>query len=262
VLLEGKTAIVSGAGPGLGRSICWKLAAQGANVVAADLDAAALDAAVAVAGDAAAGGARAVGQETDITDRGRCDALVARAVEEFGGLDIVVNDAYHGGDFSPFEAADLGDWRATADVNIFGTLNVIQAALDPLKASGSGRIVNICTHGVDLIQPTFAAYTSSKAAIAHLTQLLAAELGGYGIRVNAVFPGPIWGGALQGYLDQQAAERGVAPQVLYDEFASKSALKALNQPDDIAYSVVFLASDMARPITGQALYANSGESFH
>ena len=139
---------------------------------------------------------------------------------------------------------------------------MIQAALPALTASGSGRIVNICTHGVDVMQPTFGAYTSSKAAIAHLTQLLAAELGATGIRVNAVFPGPIWGAALQGYLDQDAAARGVDPQVVYDEFSSKSALKSRNMPDDIAGSVVFLASDLARVVTGQAIYANSGESFH
>jgi NAD(P)-dependent dehydrogenase (short-subunit alcohol dehydrogenase family) len=259
MLLEGKTAIVSGVGPGLGRSICVKFAEQGANVVAGDLDAQAVSGTVAAV---EAAGGRATGAATDITDRARCDALVQRAVDEFGALDIVVNDAYHGGDFSLFADADLANWRATSDVNVFGTLNMIQAALSALTATGSGRIVNICTHGVDLIQPTFGAYTSSKAAIAHLTQLLAAELGPTGIRVNAVFPGPIWGDALQGYLDQEAAGRGVAPQVVYDEFASKSALKQRNLPDQIAESVVFLASDMASVITGQALYANSGESFH
>lgn len=259
MLLAGKTALVSGVGAGLGRSICVRFAQQGAVVVAGDLDP------DAVAGTVAAiegVGGRATGAVTDITDRGQCDALVGRAVTDFGGLDIVVNDAYHGGDYSLFADADLGNWRATSDVNVFGTLNMIQASLPALSASGSGRIVNICTHGVDLIQPTFGAYTSSKAAIAHLTQLLAAELGAVGIRVNAVFPGPIWGAALQGYLDQDAAARGLDPQVVYDEFAGKSALKTRNLPDDIADSVVFLASDMARVITGQALYANSGETFH
>jgi NAD(P)-dependent dehydrogenase (short-subunit alcohol dehydrogenase family) len=259
MLLEGKTALVSGVGPGLGRSICVKLAQQGADIVAGDLDADAVSGTVAAV---EAEGRRATSAVTDITNRAQCDALVQRAVTEFGGLDVVVNDAYHGGDFSLFADADLANWRATSDVNMFGTLNMIQAALPALTESGSGRIVNICTHGVDLIQPTFGAYTASKAAIAHLTQLLAAELGPSGIRVNAVFPGPIWGAALQGYLDQDAAARGVEPQVVYDEFASKSALHTLNQPDDIAESVVFLASDMARVITGQALYANSGETFH
>ena len=120
----------------------------------------------------------------------------------------------------------------------------------------------ICTHGVDLIQPSFGAYTSSKAALAHLTKLLAAELGAAGVRVNAVFPGPIWGAALQGYLDAQAAEQGLAPAEFYREWAAKNALNMLTSPDDIAGSVVFLASDLSRPVTGQAIYANAGESFH
>jgi NAD(P)-dependent dehydrogenase (short-subunit alcohol dehydrogenase family) len=259
VLLDGKVAIVSGAGPGLGRSICVRLSAHGARVMIGDRDEQAV--ADSVAAIRAAGG-EASGRVTDITSRTDCDALVRGALDQFGALDILVNDAYHGGDFSTFDRADLAVWRATSDVNVFGTLNMTQAALTALTASGSGRVVMICTHGVDVIQPSFGAYTSSKAALAHLTKLLAAELGPQGIRVNAVFPGPIWGASLRGYLDSQAAERGVAPQVVYDEFASKNALRALIPPEDIADSVVFLASDMARPITGQALYANAGESFH
>jgi NAD(P)-dependent dehydrogenase (short-subunit alcohol dehydrogenase family) len=259
MLLEGKTAIVSGVGPGLGRSICVKFAEQGANVVAGDLDPDAVSGTIAAV---EAAGGRATGAVTDITDRAQCDALVQRALGEFDGLDILVNDAFHGGDYSLFADADLANWRVTSDVNVFGTLNMIQSSLPALTASRAGRVVNICTHGVDVIQPTFGAYTGSKAAIAHLTQLMAAELGPSGIRVNAVFPGPIWGDALQAYLDQDAAARGVDPQVAYDEFTSKSALKQRNLPDSIAESVVFLASDMASVITGQALYANSGESFH
>jgi NAD(P)-dependent dehydrogenase (short-subunit alcohol dehydrogenase family) len=98
--------------------------------------------------------------------------------------------------------------------------------------------------------------------LAHLTKLLALELGAYGIRVNAVFPGPIWGPALQGYLTAQAEQRGVPAQVAFDEFASQNALHYLVPPEEIAASVAFFASDMARPITGQALYVNAGETFH
>lgn len=259
MLLQGKVAIVSGAGAGLGRSICVRLASHGARVMIGDLDERAVAESIAAVQSV---GGQAAGRVTDITDRDDCDALVRGALEEFAALDVLVNDAYHGGDFSTFERADLAVWRATSDVNVFGTLNMTQAALTALTASGSGRVVMICTHGVEVIQPNFGAYTSSKAALAHLTKLLAAELGPQGIRVNAVFPGPIWGTNLRRYLDAQAAERGVAPQVIYDEFASKNALRALIPPEEVADSVVFLASDMARPITGQALYANAGESFH
>ena len=259
MLLDGKVAIVSGAGAGLGRSICVRFASHGARVMIGDLDEQAVSDSITAVQSV---GGQASGRVTDITSRADCDALVHCALDEFGALDVLVNDAYHGGDFATFDAADLEVWRTTSNVNVFGTLNMTQAALAPLTASGSGRVVMICTHGVDVIQPSFGAYTSSKAALAHLTKLLAAELGPQGIRVNAVFPGPIWGANLQGYLDSQANERGVAPQIVYDEFASKNAMRTLVPPEDIADSVVFLASDMARPITGQALYANAGESFH
>jgi NAD(P)-dependent dehydrogenase (short-subunit alcohol dehydrogenase family) len=259
MLLEGKTAVVSGAGPGLGRSICVRFAQEGANVVAADVDDAALADTVAAA---MAAGAKAVGVQNDITDRAQCDAVIARAVEAFGAVDILVNDAYHGGDFSLFEDADLANWRATADVNLFGTLTMTQAALSALKASGSGRVVMICTHGVEVIQPTFGAYAASKAAVAQVTKQLAAELGPSNIRVNAVYPGPIWGVLLRGYLDQEAAAHGMEPQAMYDEFAAKNALNTLLEPDLIAGSVVFLASDLSGAVTGQAIYANAGESFH
>jgi len=259
MLLQGKVALVSGAGPGLGRAICLRFAAEGAKVVVGDVSAPAVSDTIAAV---VASGGEAVGQTTDITDAEQCRALVALGVEQFGGLDVVVNDAYHGGDFQRFEDADLEAWKATAEVNLWGTLSMTKAALAHLKAATEGRIVMICTHGVDLIQPTFGAYTGSKAAVAHLTKLLAAELGCYGIRVNAVFPGPIWGANLQGYLDQQASARGVEPQVVYDEFAALNVLNSRNTPEDIAAAVTFFCSDMARAVTGQALYVNSGETFH
>lgn len=259
MLLQGKVALVSGAGAGLGRAICLRFAAEGAKVVVGDVDPSAV--ADTIEAVTAAGG-EAIGQSTDITDPEQCRTLVALGGEHFDGLDLLVNDAYHGGDYRRFEDADLNDWKATAEVNLWGTLAMTKAALPHLKAATEGRIVMICTHGVDLIQPTFGAYTGSKAAVAHLTKILAAELGTYGIRVNAVFPGPIWAANLQGYLGQQAQDRGVEPQVVYDEFSALNVLNGRNSPEDIAAAVTFFCSDMARAITGQALYVNSGETFH
>ncbi len=255
MLLEGKVALVSGAGAGLGRAICRRFAAEGARLVVGDLDGQAVSDTL---GEVSSSGVQAVGQPTDITDGEQCRALVELGSDRMGGIDILVNDAYHGGDFRRFEDADLADWKATAEVNVWGSLTLTKAALPCLKAANEGRVVMICTHGVDLIQPSFGAYTGSKAALAHLTKMLAAELGSYGIRVNAVFPGPIWGPNLQGYLDQQASARGVAPRDVYEEFAGLNALKYLVPPDEIAGAVTFFASELARPITGQALYVNSG----
>jgi len=258
-LLNGKVAVVSGAGEGLGRAICVALAANGAQVVAGDIDGDVLAATVEAV---RVGGGEATGAVTDIRDARACRALVDRAVAAYGACDVLVNDAYHGGDYTPFEAANLDDWRRTADVNLWGTLQMTQAALPHLKASGRGRVVMICTHGVELIQPNFGAYTSSKAAVAHLTKLLAAELGVYGVRVNAVYPGPIFAPALQGYLTALATSTGRPIEEVHAEWGAKNPLGYLVPPEEIAGSVVFLASDLSLPITGQALYANAGEVFH
>jgi len=258
-LLQGKVAVVSGAGDGLGRAICTALAAEGASIAVGDVEPEAVEASVAAVTSA---GGTAVGTATDIRDPDACAALVDLAVERFGAIDVLVNDAYHGGDYQLFEHADLDRWKATADVNLWGSLRLTQAALAALKASGAGRVVMICTHGVELIQPTFGAYTASKSALAHATKVLAAELGGYGIRVNAVFPGPIFGPALRGYLEGVAASEGRPVAEVYSAWGQKNALGYLVPPEEIAGSVVFLASDLSRPITGQALYANAGETFH
>ena len=145
---------------------------------------------------------------------------------------------------------------------MWGTLQMVKAVLPAMKAQGDGRIVNVLTQGVEWVLPTFGAYTGSKAALAHLTKVLATEVGQYGIRVNGVCPGPIWGPALQGYLGGMAAERGVDLQVVYDEWAAQTALRYLVPPEEIAGTVVYLASDLARPVTGQAIYTGAGQWFH
>lgn len=257
-LLEGKVALVSGAGPGLGRAVCTALAGHGAAVVVTDVD----DEAVAATVDAVLdAGGEAAGLVVDICDRGACDAAVALARARFGRLDVLVNDAYDGGDHRRFADADLARWRRTTEVNVFGTLTMTQAALGALGERG-GSVVMVCTHGVDVIQPGFGAYTGSKAALAHHVKLLAAELGVRQVRVNGVFPGPIWGANLERFVASQAAARGVATSVVEDELRAKNALGALVTADAVADCVVFLASDLSRTLTGQALYANAGESFH
>jgi NAD(P)-dependent dehydrogenase (short-subunit alcohol dehydrogenase family) len=258
-LLEGKVALVSGVGGGLGRATCLALAAHGARIVAGDIVEESVEATVAAVGEV---GGEATGLPTDIRDSASCMSLVDHAEATFGGIDILVNNAYDGGDYQLFESADLTHWKATAEVNLWGTLQMTRAALEQLKRSAGGRVVMICTHGVDLIQPTFGAYTSSKAALAHLTKLLASELGRYRIRVNGVFPGPIFGPALQGYFENMAKVESRSVEEVQEVFAAKNVLGSLVPPEEIAGSVVFLASDLSLPITGQALYANAGEVFH
>jgi NAD(P)-dependent dehydrogenase (short-subunit alcohol dehydrogenase family) len=263
VLLDGKVAVVSGVGHGLGRAVCLALLREGAAVVAGDIDEPPLTDLRDAASASPAGCAnRLRTQRTDITDSTQCEALVGHAVDAFGRVDVLVNDAYHGGDFLPFADADLDVWRQVADVNIWGTLGMTRAALPHLGAHDDGRVIMVVTQGVEWVQQGFGAYTGTKAAVAHYVKLLASELGPRGVRVNGVFPGPMWGPALQGHLQMLADGRGVSLDAVYDEWAQDTALHHLVTPDDVADSVVFLASSLARWITGQALYVNAGQWFH
>ena len=186
---------------------------------------------------------------------------MAAAVERFGRLDVLVNNAFDDGDFSKFEKADLDSWRRTMDTNLFGTLQLTQAVVAPMKEQHDGRIVMINTMSTHRIRPRFGAYAASKAALATATKTLAMELGGYGIRVNGIHPGYIWGDSVEQYFAYQAQQRGVSPQDVYDEVAGETALGYIPTSEEIAGSVLFFASDLSKPVTGQALAVNAGHWF-
>ena len=255
-LLEEKVAVVSGVGRGLGREVCLALLREGARVVAGDIDAEALAELENESPE------RLHVEVTDITDAAQCDRLADAALREHGRIDVLVNDAYHGGDFLSFIDADLDVWRDVADVNVCGTLRMTRAVVPAMAERGDGRVIMIVTQGVEWVNAGFGAYTGTKAALAHYVKLLASELGPFGIRVNGVFPGPMWGPALQAHLAHLANERGVSPEVVYDEWAQETALHHLVTAAEVAGSVVFLASELATWITGQALYVNAGQWFH
>ncbi|MDZ7733298.1 MAG: SDR family oxidoreductase [Acidimicrobiia bacterium] len=194
----------------------------------------------------------------DVTDAEACRGLVDLAVRELGGVDILVNNAVHNGTMAGFEGADLETWRKTMDVNFFGTLQLTQAAVPALKQSGNGRIVMINTMSVQDVEPHMPDYAASKGALAVVTKALARELGGHGIRVNGVHPGYIWGPSVEWYFDHLAEERGVSSQQVYDEVAGRSALGYIPHSSELAGTVVYLASDLAKPVTGQSINVSCG----
>jgi NAD(P)-dependent dehydrogenase (short-subunit alcohol dehydrogenase family) len=147
------------------------------------------------------------------------------------------------------------------DVNFFGTLQLTQAVAAAMAARGDGRIVMINTKSTVRIRPRYGAYTASKAALAAITKTLAAELGPHGVRVNGVHPGYIWGESVEAYFEHLAGRKGISPEEQYREVASETALGYLPPSAEIAEAVVFFASDMSRPITGQALGVNAGQWF-
>jgi NAD(P)-dependent dehydrogenase (short-subunit alcohol dehydrogenase family) len=257
-LLDGKVALVSGAGPGLGRDVALALGREGATVV---VGARTLPRVEVIAGEVEATGAKALALPLDICDSASCQAAVDRVIETFGRLDVLVNNAFHDGDHTLFARADLANWRATMEVNLFGTLQLCQAAIVPMRAQADGRIVMINSMSAVRARSRFGAYTASKAALAAATKILAVELGGDGIRVNGVHPGYIWGDSVEMYFEHLAERKGITFDEQYREVADETALGYLPPSAEIAESVVFLASDMARPVTGQALGVNGGHWF-
>jgi NAD(P)-dependent dehydrogenase (short-subunit alcohol dehydrogenase family) len=258
MLLEGKVAIVSGIGPGMGRDVSLLFAEHGADVVLGARTEAKVQA---VAGEVEALGRKAVPVRLDICDRESCDAAVAAAMGAFGRIDILVNNAFHDGDFTPFESADLDSWRTTVDTNLFGTLQLTQAVVPAMKAQGDGRVVMVNSMSSVRIQPRFGAYAASKGALATATKTLAMELGKYGIRVNAVHPGYIWGESVEQYFHHLADRKGITFEEQYESVASETALRYLPHSSEIAGSVLFFASDLSKPVTGQALGVNAGHWF-
>ena len=257
-LLEGKVALVSGAGPGLGRDVALACGREGATVVVA---ARTEDKVQALAAEVEAAGAPALGLRLDITDAGQCRAVVERVVDAYGRLDVLVNNAFDDGDRTPFLEADLDRWRRTMDVNLFGTLQLTQACAPQMVAQGDGRIVMVNSMSAVRIRPGWGAYTASKAALAAVTKVLAAELGEHGVRVNGVHPGYIWGDSVETYFEYLAKKKGITAEEQYREVASETALGYLPHSSEIAEAVVFFASDMSKPITGQALGVNAGQWF-
>jgi NAD(P)-dependent dehydrogenase (short-subunit alcohol dehydrogenase family) len=255
MLLEGKVAVVSGLGPGMGRDISLALAREGADVV---MCARSEDRMEAVAKEVADVGRRALTVRCDITSADDCAAVAEAAKRELGHVEILVNNAFHQGDFSLFESANLDDWRTTFDVNFFGSLQLTQALLPLLKESGDGRVVMINTQSVQIVEPLYGAYGASKGALATATQTLARELGQYGIRVNGIHPGYIWGSSVEWYLNHLAEQNGTSFDEEYAKIADQTCLGYITPSSEIAGSVVFFASELSRPVTGQALAVNSG----
>jgi NAD(P)-dependent dehydrogenase (short-subunit alcohol dehydrogenase family) len=262
MLLDGKAAIVSGVGPGVGDAIAAVLAHEGASVLMVARNQEFLDATAAAIAEA---GGRAVPFRADISDPEQCAASIEAAKREFGGLDVLVNNAVRYAPYDPMAESKLADWRAVFDVNVFGTLAMCQAAIPAMRERGGGSIVIINSQVVRTWYPQVkpqGPYAASKGALLATAMHMAGELGPEGIRVNSVVPGWIWGPRVRARFEREAAERGVELKVVYDEIAVRTALRLLPLPEDIANGVLFFASDLSRAVTGQSLDVNGGEYFH
>jgi NAD(P)-dependent dehydrogenase (short-subunit alcohol dehydrogenase family) len=261
-LLEGRVAIVSGVGPGVGEAIAETLAAHGAAVALAARSGDRLEA---VKGRIEAAGGRALAHPTDVTDAGQVAALVAATTEAFGRLDVLVSNAVAYAPYHRIEESPVEEWRPVLEVNLLGTITACQTAIPAMRASGGGSIVVVSsqvarTHYAGM-KPQ-GAYAASKGALLVTAMHLAGEVGVDGIRVNSVVPGWIWGPRVQERFEREARERGVSADAVYAEMAERMALHRLPRPEDIANAVLFFASDLSGAVTGQSLDVNGGEYFH
>jgi NAD(P)-dependent dehydrogenase (short-subunit alcohol dehydrogenase family) len=249
-IFEGRVAIVTGGGGGVGRATARRLSAQGASVVVADIDEAAARATVEIIG--AEGGA-AIASLSDVADEASVKAMVAAAVDTYGRLDLLHNNAalqgLADGDVTELDV-DVFDRKMA--VNARGVMLGCKHAIPALRAGGGGAIVNMASVSGLIGTDENLAYGTSKAAIIGMTRYVASMVGKDGIRCNAIAPGLIMTERLEAHL---SAERAAM-------YAAERLLPWPADPDDIAGVVTFLASDAGRCITGQTIVVDCGTTAH
>lgn len=255
--LDGKVALVVGAGPGIGRACAQRFAEAGCDVVVAARREEPLRALAEEV--AAATGRRVEPVPADLGDVGSCQALVATAVERLGGIDSLVNVATLGGGRTTVDDADWDHWRRAFEVNVVGTLEISRSAARSMAGRGGGSIVQISTFGAHSLPPRQAAYTATKQAMVTASRTLAKELGRANIRVNVVTPGYTTGPNLDALFDGVAARTGEDVATVSARMAATAALRRHVDPEDIAAAVVFLCSDGARNITGVEIPVTAGQ---
>jgi len=251
--LDGRVALVTGAGSGIGRGISRVLAREGADLVLTDIG-------VSLAREAAeeVGG---IALEHDVTSWSSCEEVVKATLEAKGRIDLLVNNAGVSRSL-PFHEIDEAEWDRVNDVNAKGVFLCCRAVAPHMMERRSGAIVNVSSMVGKEAIPFFVHYCASKFAVIGLTQGLAKELAEYNVNVNAVCPGvvrtPLW----DPLLDQISENKGISREKAWQEFVDGIPLGRPQEPEDIGEVVAFLASDRARNMTGQGINITGGMQLH
>ncbi|WP_455374020.1 SDR family oxidoreductase [Limibacillus halophilus] len=240
---QGKRVLVTAGGAGIGRRIAERFLAEGAKVMACDVTQAAL-------ADLPAGIA---GRLCDVSKEDEVTALFAAAKAELGGLDILINGAGVSGETASIEESDPARWRQCLDVNLVGAFLCLKAGLPLLREAGGGAVINFSSTAGLFGYPYRSAYCAAKWAIIGLTKTAAQEAGPDKVRVNALCPGAVEGERMDRVVAAEAREKGISEEEVRAAYTRDSSLKAWVTADDIADAALFLCSDRARNISGQAL---------
>jgi 3(or 17)beta-hydroxysteroid dehydrogenase len=247
--VKGKTAIVTGAAGGMGRAEARLLAKEGANVIVTDVDGASI---LKVAEEIGREGGRAIPIKHDVTSEAGWDEVIQRAIEEFGRLDILVNNA---GVilYKKITDTSLAEWRQLMSVNLDGVFLGTKAAINAMKKSGGGSIINIASVAGLIANPDAAAYHASKGGVRAFSKAAAIECSkagyDYNIRVNSIYPGVI---------NTAMADDLRKDEAKYRQALSWHAMGHFGEPEDVAYGVLYLASDESKFLTGSELVIDGG----
>jgi NAD(P)-dependent dehydrogenase (short-subunit alcohol dehydrogenase family) len=254
MLLDGKVVVITGAGPGLGRTLTALMAGEGGTVVAAARSQASLDAC-----EGAALRVRADVSEPDAVKR-----LADTVIDRFGRVDVLVNAAFPGSHrrkVLDMDQAYLEQWRSAVEIAAYGTLLACRYIAPHMVAAGTGSIVNLTSMSSRTGYAGRSDYAAGKAAVHLLSHCLADELGPSGVRVNCVAPGWIQSEVLVDWMRTRADAEGVPYEEILARDTGAMALRRIATEEDVARAVIFLASDQARAITGATIDVNAGQRF-
>jgi NAD(P)-dependent dehydrogenase (short-subunit alcohol dehydrogenase family) len=256
--LNGRVAIVTGGGTGIGKAISLALANEGAAVVVAARN---LPRLKEVAEEIKSRGGKAKAIKTDISDYEQVKAMVARTIDEFGQIDILVNNAARG-TFNNADVVDmnLDEWHDSLAINLTGIMFCSREVLKYMIPRKSGNIVNISSVAGISGVPKESPYAASKWGVIGFTETLAIEAGKFGIRVNCISPGATRTQEFEDWVRVSAADAGISYEEMMSKITENNALKRIAEPSEIAACVVFLSADDSSAMTGHNLIVSCG--FH
>jgi NAD(P)-dependent dehydrogenase (short-subunit alcohol dehydrogenase family) len=256
--LRGKVAIITGGGTGIGKAISLAFASEGATVVIAARNLSRLEE---IAKDINSRGGKAKAIQADISDHEQVKRMVAQTIDEFGQIDILVNNAARG-TFNNADVVDmnLDEWHDSLAINLTGIMFCSKEVLKYMIPRKSGNIINISSVAGISGVPKESPYAASKWGVIGFTETLAIEAGKFGIRVNCISPGATRTQEFEDWVKVSAADAGISYEEMMSKITDNNALKRIVEPSEIAACVVFLASDDSSAMTGHNLIASCG--FH